>query len=200
MVTVSGSGVGAFADKNVGNSKAVAVSGYTLGGADANNYTAMQPAALSASISKALLAVRATDQLKQQGSADLLANSAFTTTGLVGQETVTGVTLSSLGASVAAPSGSYAISPTLAIGNHGFSSGNYNVNYIDGTLSVIPSSVNLGGLKVTGLQLLNVSGEGNTRPLLVSNLQIPSGDGKAYVRRLRIISTGVKLSADAFVN
>ncbi|MEO7152806.1 MAG: YDG domain-containing protein [Burkholderiaceae bacterium] len=45
-----GSGVGAFADKNVGTNKAVTVTGYTLSGADAGNYTLGQPTGLAASI------------------------------------------------------------------------------------------------------------------------------------------------------
>src|SRR4030095_2089318 len=43
-VTVNaGSAAGAFADKNVGTSKTVTVSGLTLSGADAGNYSLTQP-------------------------------------------------------------------------------------------------------------------------------------------------------------
>ncbi len=49
-VSVSGSGVGNFVDKEVGNGKAVAVTNYTLTGADAANYTAVQPGGLTANI------------------------------------------------------------------------------------------------------------------------------------------------------
>src|SRR5207237_907482 len=48
-VTVSG-GTGTFADKNVGTGKAVTVSGITLGGTSAGNYTLTQPARLTANI------------------------------------------------------------------------------------------------------------------------------------------------------
>ena len=44
-VIVMGTGSGAFSDKNVGTGKAVTVSGYTLGGADAGNYTLVEPPA-----------------------------------------------------------------------------------------------------------------------------------------------------------
>ena len=57
VVTVSGTGVGLFSDKNVGKDKAVSVSGYTLGGADLGNYNLVEPAGLTASISKANLQV-----------------------------------------------------------------------------------------------------------------------------------------------
>jgi trimeric autotransporter adhesin len=56
VVTVSG-GSGTFANKNVGNGKAVTVTGYTLGGADAGNYTVVQPTGLAANITPASLAV-----------------------------------------------------------------------------------------------------------------------------------------------
>lgn len=56
-VSLGGSGVGTFANKNAGTNKAVTVSGYTLSGADAGNYLISQPTGLSASISKANLSV-----------------------------------------------------------------------------------------------------------------------------------------------
>ncbi|MFA5096081.1 MAG: MBG domain-containing protein, partial [Candidatus Omnitrophota bacterium] len=45
VVTLLGTGTGSFADKNAGTGKAVAITGFTLGGADAGNYTLIQPAA-----------------------------------------------------------------------------------------------------------------------------------------------------------
>ncbi|WP_296268084.1 YDG domain-containing protein, partial [Pseudomonas sp. UBA6562] len=56
-VALSGTGTAAFADKNVGTGKAVTVSGYSLGGADAGNYNLLQPTSLTATIGKALLAL-----------------------------------------------------------------------------------------------------------------------------------------------
>ena len=56
-VTVTGTGSGVFADKNVGNAKAVTVSGYTLGSTDAGNYTIAQPSGLTANITPATLNV-----------------------------------------------------------------------------------------------------------------------------------------------
>ncbi|MFA6016223.1 MAG: YDG domain-containing protein, partial [Gallionellaceae bacterium] len=57
VVTLTGSGVGAFADKNVGVSKAVTVSGFSLSGLDSGNYNVVQPAGLTANISAANLTV-----------------------------------------------------------------------------------------------------------------------------------------------
>jgi filamentous hemagglutinin family protein len=49
-VGVGGDGTGAFADADAGTGKAVTVSGFTLSGPDAGNYTAVQPAGLTADI------------------------------------------------------------------------------------------------------------------------------------------------------
>ncbi|WP_295481267.1 YDG domain-containing protein [uncultured Pseudomonas sp.] len=57
VVSLVGSGTGAFSDRNVGSGKSVLVSGYTLGGADAGNYDLIQPSGLTATISKANLAL-----------------------------------------------------------------------------------------------------------------------------------------------
>jgi len=52
VVSLSGSGSGAFADPNVGNGKAVTVSGFSLIGTDAGNYTLVEPSGLSANITQ----------------------------------------------------------------------------------------------------------------------------------------------------
>ncbi|WP_332878499.1 two-partner secretion domain-containing protein, partial [Massilia sp. S19_KUP03_FR1] len=57
VVSVFGTGTGVFANKNVGTSKPVTVSGYTLAGTDAANYVIVQPTGLSANITQAALAV-----------------------------------------------------------------------------------------------------------------------------------------------
>src|SRR5207302_1804528 len=50
----TGSALGVFADKAVGNGKTVSVSGLTLGGADAANYTLAQPSATANITAKGL--------------------------------------------------------------------------------------------------------------------------------------------------
>ncbi len=56
-VTLGGTGSGAFADKNVAAGKAVAVSGYSISGGDAGNYTLSQPAGVTADITAKSIAV-----------------------------------------------------------------------------------------------------------------------------------------------
>ncbi len=50
---MGGTGIGVFDTKDVGTAKSVTVSGYTLGGIDAGNYTLSQPSGLSANITDA---------------------------------------------------------------------------------------------------------------------------------------------------
>ncbi|WP_322963859.1 YDG domain-containing protein [Sphingomonas fuzhouensis] len=58
-VTLDTAGVsGAFANRMAGVGKAVTVSGYTLGGADAGNYSVVQPTGLTATITPAPLSVQ----------------------------------------------------------------------------------------------------------------------------------------------
>ena len=51
VVTVGGTALGAFGDKNVGTGKSVTVTGVTIGGTDAGNYNLVQQSGLSADIS-----------------------------------------------------------------------------------------------------------------------------------------------------
>jgi hypothetical protein len=53
-----------FADKNVGTSKAVSVTGYTVSGTDAVNYNVLQPTGVAADITQANLTVTADSQTK----------------------------------------------------------------------------------------------------------------------------------------
>jgi hypothetical protein len=54
---VTTSATGSFATKDVGNTKAVTASGYTLSGADALNYTLVQPTGLTANITSVMYTV-----------------------------------------------------------------------------------------------------------------------------------------------
>src|SRR5207247_9529265 len=72
--TASASGV--FADKSVGNGKTVSVSGLTLGGTDAANYTLAQPTT-TANITAKGLTVAAVNQTKAYGAADPLLPASY---------------------------------------------------------------------------------------------------------------------------
>lgn len=107
-------GTGAFSDQNAGRDKTVTISGLTLGGADARNYTL----ASSAAETPATIAQRVIDLSggrTYNGSADLSA-SMFTLSNLLGNETLT---LSGIGsmADKNAGSGKAMALGTLALGD-----------------------------------------------------------------------------------
>jgi filamentous hemagglutinin family protein len=79
IISLSGTGSGVFADKNVSINKAVTVSGFTLRGADANNYALTQPANVTATITAASLAVTgvtASDKVYNNSTAATLGGTA----------------------------------------------------------------------------------------------------------------------------
>jgi hypothetical protein len=90
VVTLSTGSVGAtFADMNVGTAKAVTVTGYTLGGANAGNYTLVQPASLTASITAKPLTVTGTTTGKQYDGGNSAPLSGATLQGVILGDTVT---------------------------------------------------------------------------------------------------------------
>jgi filamentous hemagglutinin family protein len=83
-VTLSGTGIGTFDSRNVGTGKSVTVTGYTLSGSAAGNYTLVEPTGLTANITPAALAI----------SGVVVSNKVYDTTAaatLVGTATVTGL-------------------------------------------------------------------------------------------------------------
>jgi Flp pilus assembly pilin Flp len=84
-------------------------------------------------ISQVNLTIKANDQSKAQGVTLNLGTTAFTSTGLVLGQTVSGVTLTSSGAASSAPAGGYDIVPSDALG---LDLSNYNVTYTNGALQV----------------------------------------------------------------
>ncbi|MFA6924627.1 MAG: YDG domain-containing protein [Bacteroidales bacterium] len=123
---------GTFANKNVGTAKTVTVSGCTLSGADAGNYTLIQPS-LTADITAKGLTVTANDIAKCFGTTVNFAGTEFLTSGLLTGDAVASASITSAGASSSAAVATYSIVPALAVGT-GLS--NYNIAYLNGTLTV----------------------------------------------------------------
>ncbi|MDM7998974.1 MAG: YDG domain-containing protein [Dehalococcoidia bacterium] len=86
------------------------------------------------------LTITATDGSKTYGETLAFAGTEFTATGLVGSDTVSGVTLASTGAAASAAVGTYSIVPSAATGT---SLGNYTVSYVNGTLTVTKTTASL---------------------------------------------------------
>ncbi|MBU2066122.1 MAG: hypothetical protein KKF35_09710, partial [Gammaproteobacteria bacterium] len=207
-VSLSGTGVGTFADKNAGGNKAVTVSGYTLTGNDADNYNVVQPTGLTANISKAALTVTANNASKTVGQS--IALSGYSTSGLVGDDSISSVSLSSLGQPTTAAAGNYAIVASDALGA---ALSNYAINYQAGTLLVSPAPITpttpsnqqptastppyIGVLASNG-QSLSTQAPQQARQETVSepeaqNLQMLMTNPLAEVINLQVINQGIRL-------
>ena len=129
-VTLNTTGASAaFADENVGTGKTVLISGLTLEGASAANYTITQPIR-QANITKASLNVVANNQTKAANSADPV--FTFSYEGLVGGDTSAEIDTAPT-CNVPAP---HAVPGTYSIVCSGAADNNYNFTYTDGTLTV----------------------------------------------------------------
>ena len=139
-VSVSGNGSALFSNRNVGGGISVGVTGYGLTGGDAANYRIVQPTGLSASITPAPLAITASSATKVNGATQTFAGTEYTFSGAVGGETPGPVTLTSSGAPAAATAGAYPVTPSAVQSGSNFTATNYNTTYVNGTLTVQPSS------------------------------------------------------------
>ena len=138
-VGVMGTASGAFASPYVANGVTVNVSGISLSGAQAGDYSLTVPT-LNANITAASLTVTANNASKAYGQTVTFAGTEFTTTGLTNGDTVTGVTLVSSGATNTATAGTY---PIAVSGATGSGLGNYTISYTNGTLTVNPAGPTL---------------------------------------------------------
>ncbi|WP_367847173.1 YDG domain-containing protein [Rhodoferax sp. WC2427] len=164
-VSLGGTGVGSFTDKNAGTGKTVAVSGYTLSGADAANYALLQPVGVTASITPAPLLVTAHADARFVTQADTPGYFGASYSGLVGGETssVLGGTLAinrpNAVTDVAAGSYAGALVPS------GLASSNYTIGYANGLYTILPANQLLVRVANTG------SVYGGTPTLAVTSVQ-----------------------------
>jgi filamentous hemagglutinin family protein len=91
VVSVGGSGSGSFADPNVGTAKPVSVSGYTISGTDAGNYTLIQPSGLTADITVRSLTVIADNNSMPFGGTIPPLTYTVAGAGLVGADSIASV-------------------------------------------------------------------------------------------------------------
>ncbi|WP_354296007.1 YDG domain-containing protein [Sphingomonas sp. 1185] len=145
-VNLSG-GTGVFNDKNAGSGKAVIVSGYTISGTDAGNYTLAQPSGLTGTITAKALSIGAPSIASKAYDGTTAAGTLTigSLSGLVGSETlgVSGTAAALTGKNV----GSYTttVAYTLADGSNGGLASNYTLASITGvSAAVIAKSLTIG--------------------------------------------------------
>jgi len=115
-----------FNDKNVGTGKTVSVTGISLSGADAGNYTFNTSTSTTASITQVTLNISAQAKTKTYGDTDPALS--YTSAGLIGADAITGSLARDPGANV----GTYAINQgTLTAG------GNYIINYTPANFNIV---------------------------------------------------------------
>jgi hypothetical protein len=128
-----------------------------------NGNLAGSSGSLSLTVNRAPLTITANSTSKFYGQTETFANTAFTETGLVNGDTITGVAETSTGAAAPAPAGTYNIVPFAAAGS-GLS--DYTVTYVNGTLTVNPAAT--GTVVVSSLNP-SIYGQSVTFTATVSN-------------------------------
>ena len=88
VTVVSGGASGTFASKNVGVNIPVTATGYAIGGADAGNYTVVQPTGLFADITEATLILASVTKVYDSTLAVPTVGSAYGLSGVVGGDSV----------------------------------------------------------------------------------------------------------------
>ncbi|HSW03523.1 caspase family protein, partial [Aquabacterium sp.] len=147
-VSLAGTGVGNFSDRNVGNGKPVNFSGYTLTGSDAANYTLTQSSVLFARITPAQLLYVATPEVRTLGeSLDGLPGSV---SGFVAGDALASATQGTLSFTTSAtptsPPGSYAVLGSgLSAQNYVFSQASGNAQALTLAADLVPVTTTLIG-------------------------------------------------------
>jgi filamentous hemagglutinin family protein len=150
VVSLGGVGAGVFADRNVGTAKAITVSGFSLSGADAGNYSLVQPSGLTANVTSAALTVSTSNVSKTYDSGLSALGTATIASGtLFSPDTLTGGSFAFTDKNVG--SGNKVVSASGVTVNDGNGGGNYAVTYAGNTTSTItPASLLIMGVSAVG--------------------------------------------------
>ncbi|MDB4904147.1 MAG: Fibronectin type domain protein, partial [Mucilaginibacter sp.] len=177
-----------FSDKNAGTGKTITTTGISINGTDAGNYTFNITTTSKADITQAQLTVTANAQSKIYGATltETTGSTAFTSSPLIGAETIGNVTIDyGSGSSAADPAGTYtgAVSPSTATGGS-FDANNYSINYVPGTLTVTKAV-----LTITADPESRYYGYNNPSPITASYNGFKNSDGPASLTTQPIVTT-----------
>lgn len=194
-LTLSGSGTGLFATKDVGINKTVTVSGYSLSGTDAGNYVVSQPTGLTASISKADLVVSGISASDKTYDATRSATLSGTASVTALSTDVVSVSGSGTGTFVDANAGTNKDVTVTGYTLSGTDAGNYNV--VQPTS--ITATINKADLTLSGTKTYDgtTSTAGSTLSAIGVNGQtfIVTGNGDASNLASKDVQTGSTLSS-----
>lgn len=156
-----------FSNANAGSGKAIAVSGISVSGTAASNYTFNTTASTTATISARPITVTADARSKLAGAADPLLTYQITSGSLVGSDVFSG----SLTRAAGETPGTYAIGQgTLSAG------GNYALTFVGSTLTIAP--IDLAGPWVVNGLLAQINQTGSSLNFVDQN-GTPSSGGFA---------------------
>ena len=148
VVSLSGTAAGNFANKNVANGKSVTVTGLSLAGADAGNYTLVEQAGLTANITPASLTVSgltASNKVYDTLTTDTLVGTATITTALGGD--VVSVSGTATGSFADKNVGTAKAVTLTGLSLTGADAGNYTLALQSGlTANITPASLTVSGL------------------------------------------------------
>lgn len=127
-------------------------------------------------VNKASLTITATNQVKCEGTGVSIPTNAYTVNGLLNNDQVSGVILSSIASSTIATAGTYPIEPS---GATGLGLDNYTINYVNGVFTVralpaVTASSNVSSISKGGFITLTATGTGNFRWSPVNNVTNPN--------------------------
>ena len=134
------------------------------------DYNAAPPVQQTFAVNKAALSIAASNRQKYYDQPLTLGTKAFTVSGLIGADSVSGVTLTSSGAAPNAVSGNYSIVPSNAVGSN--LAENYTITFHNGTLQVLP----VGIIGLNGVLVATKGGRiDGTAELVMSNRALSFG-------------------------
>ncbi|CAB5040812.1 unannotated protein [freshwater metagenome] len=156
VVTLStGSAAASFADAKAGSAKGVTVTGYSLSGANAANYTLIQPAGLTANITAKPLTVTGTTTTKEYDGNNTAPLTGATLQGVISGDAVTLVNAAA--GTFASSSVGTGIAVTTSFSLLGADKDNYSV-----TQPTLTGDINKKALTVTGALAANKQYNGDT--------------------------------------
>ncbi|TWU48137.1 beta strand repeat-containing protein [Rubripirellula reticaptiva] len=211
---VVGSAIASFADKNVGTSKSIVVSGLSLAGDDANNYNIIQPSGLAADITPAPLTIIANNDAKFVTKMDLAGYAGASYRGFVAGEDISNLTgsLSVLRSGIGSDESAGIYADALAAS--GWSSSNYDITYVTGDYTIVPadqllvrfdnSSSTYGdllGLQLLSAQYMDTSETVHTlTPTSAVNGHYAFDDGVGGTAAFDVVLDGSSLSTSNYTN
>jgi phosphotransferase system IIA component len=193
VVTLSGAPTATFASANAGTGIAITVTGYTLSGASAGNYTLTQPNALTANITSAILTeTGATAANKVYDGTTTATVSGGTLTGIIGSDVVT---ISTTGTFATSQAGA-GIVVTLAL--TGANAANYTLTQPGITANITPLALTITGITISnknydGTTIATISGSASLNGILgIDTVQLSGTPTAAFVSKN--VGTGISVT------